>query len=199
MVITVSTQQDKQAQFEEFFKINHPVSVNLIPIPIEKVPVYEEFEASMPHAFKLAGQFSSIDDSALRAIKLNNAQSETLITFLEAQSQKIDWMLSYILEQQDDPKYRHQTTKFGAGGIVVEHDSSMQIGQYAELKLFLPTEHSAVYCHGEVIACEMTDDKYHIAFLFAHIRESDQELLVRATLHLQTQQLRARNKANTPE
>lgn len=196
---SVLSQEEKQTQFDAFFKVSHSISVNIIPFKAEEVVSFDDFEASMPHAFKLAGQFSSIDDSALRALKLNNSQTETLVSFLDAQARKIDWMLSFILEQQDDPTFRHQTIEFGAGGIVVGMDEPMNIGQLTQIKLFLPTEYSAVFCFGEVIACEVSDNKYHIAFLFTHIRESDQELLIRATLHLQTQQLRARNKSNTPE
>ena len=165
----------------------------------DALPAYEDFEGQMPHAFKLAGQFSSIDTAALRTLKLSDHQSDTLVAFLTAQAQKIDWMLSYILEQQDDPTFRHQAVSFGGGGMVVKHATPLDIGSFAELKLFLPTEHSAVYCHGEVIACDKVEDEYHIAFLFSRIRESDQELLVRATLHLQTQQLRARHQANNKD
>ena len=196
---SVLSQEEKQTQFDAFFKVSHSISVNIIPFKTEEAVSFDDFEAKMPHAFKLAGQFSSIDDSALRALKLKNTQTETLVSFLNAQARKIDWMLSFILEQQDDPTFRHQTIEFGAGGIVVGMDEPMNIGQLAQIKLFLPTEHSAVFCFGEVIACDVADNKYHIAFLFSHIRESDQELLIRATLHLQTQQLRARNKSNTPE
>lgn len=192
----MNTEADKRAQFDEFFKISHPISVNVLPLSTQTLPSLEDFEANMPHAFKLAGQFSSIDVSALRAIKLTTLESETLVKFLDAQAKKIDWMLSYILEQQDDPKYRHQAVKFGGGGLVVRHPEPLTVGSFAELKLFLPTEHSAVYTHGEVIACDKDEDEYHIAFLFSRIRESDQELLVRATLHLQTQQLKARQQAS---
>jgi hypothetical protein len=140
----VSEQNDKQAQFEEFFKIAHPISVNVLPLEVTTLPDYDEFEELMPHAFKLAGQFSSIDTAALRALKLSDNQSDTLIAFLNAQAQKIDWMLSYILEQQDDPKYRHQAVNFGGGGMVVKHTSELDIGSFAELKLFLVFPNSRI-------------------------------------------------------
>lgn len=75
----------------------------------------------------------------------------------------------------------------------------MAVGQQAELKLFLDAEAAAIFCYGEVITCENTDDGYHIAFVFNSIREQDQELLVRASLHLQTQQLRKRAQEKASE
>ena len=68
------------------------------------------------------------------------------------------------------------------------------MGAKAELKLFLDAEAAAIFCYGEVITCEQVEDSYHIAFIFNTIREQDQELLVRASLHIQTQQLRKRAK-----
>ncbi|MBO1254921.1 PilZ domain-containing protein [Alteromonas sp. 5E99-2] len=195
----VLTQEEKKAQFEEFFKIAHPLNVNVLPLATNTPCDFSEFEAQMPYAFKLAGQFSGIDGGLLRSLKLASQDSEALVAFLEAQSQKIDWMLSYILEQQDDPEYRHNTVNFGGGGMVIDHNAPFEVGTLAEIKLFVPSEHSAVYTHGEVITCEAKEDRYHIGFLFSHIRESDQELLVKATLHLQTQQLRARHKVNANE
>jgi len=192
--MTVSA--DKQEQFDAFFMIAHPLSVNVIPQDAP-LPDENEFEALMPHAFKLAGQFSSADTALLRSLKQLGDQADVLVEYFQAQAQKLDWMLSYILEQQDDPKFRHTTTKFGGAGMVVKHQEKMQEGDIAQLKLFVPTENSAIFCYGEVIACEQVEDEYHIAFLFSRIRESDQELLVRASLHLQTQQLRARNQSTS--
>ncbi|MFC3095855.1 PilZ domain-containing protein [Alteromonas sediminis] len=192
----MSVSADKQEQFDAFFMIAHPLSVNVIPQDTA-LPDSDEFEALMPHAFKLAGQFSSADTSLLRSLKNLGDQADVLVEYFQAQAQKLDWMLSYILEQQDDPKYRHSTIKFGGAGMVVKLSRPMTVGDVAQLKLFVPTEHSAIFCYGEVIACEQVEDAYHTSFLFSRIRESDQELLVRASLHLQTQQLRARNQSTS--
>ena len=60
---------------------------------------------------------------------------------------------------------------------------------------YFPPRNSAA----EVIACVEVEDKYHISLIFTRIREEDQELLVRASLHLQTQQLRKRAKQHHDE
>ena len=193
----MTSNEDKRSQFEQFFMIKHPLSVNVIPLLDAHLPSDTEFEALIPHAFKLAGQFSSADTSLLRSLNQLGDQAEVLVEYLQAQAQKLDWMLSYILEQQDDPACRHSVIKFGGAGMVVGMPTALDEGQIAQIKLFVPTEHSAIFCYGEVIACEAVEDEYHIAFLFSRIRESDQELLVRASLHLQTQLLRAKNQSPT--
>lgn len=193
----MAVSDEKREQFEAFFMIAHPLRVNVIPQDSNVVPDETAFKAIMPQAFRLAGQFSESDTTLLRSLDKLGDKADVLVAYLQAQAQKLDWMLSYILEQQDNPAYRHVTHKFGGGGMIVKRDTPMQEGDIAQLKLFVPTEQSAIFCYGEVIACEAVEDEYHIAFLFAQIRESDQELLVRASLHLQTKQLRARNQSST--
>ena len=76
------------------------------------------------------------------------------------------------------------------GGIVLGSEREFLIGSKIELKLFLREEASAIFCFAEVIACKPVDDKYHVSLIFTCIREEDQDLLVRATLHLQAANLR---------
>jgi len=62
-------------------------------------------------------------------------------------------------------------------------------------KLFLQHEASAVYCYSEVVAIEKQDNEhYQYTLLFVSIRDSDQELVVRASLHAQTRQLKKRQQ-----
>jgi c-di-GMP-binding flagellar brake protein YcgR len=103
-------------------------------------------------------------------------------------------MMSFVLHQQDEPEFRFKTVKLGGGGVIIESSDPLEVGTHAELKLFLDAEAAAIFCFGEVITCEQVEDSYHIAFIFNTIREQDQELLVRASLHVQTQQLRKRAK-----
>ena len=60
-------------------------------------------------------------------------------------------------------------------------------------------EASAVYCYTEVVAIEKQDnDHYQYTVLFTSIRNTDQELIVRASLHAQTRQLKKRQELEQP-
>ena len=152
----------------------------------------------MPYAFRVASEMASIEAQALRPLRHLSDHAESLAEYLNHQARKIDLMMSFILHQQDEPDHRFSTIKLGGGGVIIKSSTAMNIGSQAELKLFLDTEAAAIFCYGEVITCENVEDDYHIAFVFNSIREQDQELLVRASLHLQTQQLkkRAQDKAS---
>jgi hypothetical protein len=99
-----------------------------------------------------------------------------------------------ILQQQDDPTERHQTNKIGAVGCVVQLGQPIEIGRFARLKMFIPEETAAVFCYAEVISCDLLPDLdvYQVSLLYTVIRGLDQEVLVRCTMHLQTQHLKAR-------
>lgn len=187
--------EQKKAQFDEYFSINHSINVNAKILPASvSIPDESSIEDVMPYAFKIASEMATIEAQALRPLRHLSDHAESLADYLNHQARKIDLMMSFILHQQDDVDYRFQTTTFGGGGIVISSDTEMRIGDKAELKLFLDQEAAAIFCFGEVISCERNDTAYDVAFIFSSIREQDQELLVRASLHIQTQQLRRRAK-----
>lgn len=194
------TLEQKQQQFHEFFTIKHAINVNVTPLADDaQLPDIATFTDHMPYAFRIAGEMAELEAQALRPLRHLGEHASELAAFLNHQSRKIDLIMSFVLHQQDDEKYRCQSVEFGGGGVTVERDSPMAVGERAELKLFLPQEAAAVYTIGEVIACDPKDDKYHISLIFLRIREDDQDLLVRASLHVQTMQLRERAKRQQNE
>ena len=189
------SQEQKQAQFDEYFSIAHCINANVRPLGIdETVPDEDALEDSMPYAFRIASEMAALEAQAIRPLRNLGDHAETLAEYLNHQSRKIDLMMSFVLHQQDEPEHRFKTVKLGGGGVIIASKEAMEVGTKAELKLFLDAEAAAIFCYGEVITCEQVEDRYHIAFIFNSIREQDQELLVRASLHIQTQQLRKRSK-----
>lgn len=190
------TLEEKQAQYDEFFMISHNLNANVTLLEDDApLPEVDKLETAMPYAFRIAGEMANIEAQALRPLRNLGELATELASYLNHQSRKIDLMMSFILQQQDEPKDRFTTLKFGGGGVLILSPSEMPLGSHAQIKLFLTEEAAAIFCYGEVIACQQESDGYHIAFIFNRIREQDQELLVRASLHLQTQQLRKRAQA----
>lgn len=183
--------EEKKQRFESFFLIKHPTKVNVNTVDGKQATQsMQEFESNMPYAFKIASELSEIESQALKPLRSMGDKLEELVNYLQLQARKIDLMMSYILIQQDDEKSRAEAVKFGGGGVIVSHSSAIDIGTSAEVKIFLEQEAAAIYCLAEVINVEAVDDLYHVSYVYTHIREQDQELLVRASLHLQTHQLR---------
>lgn len=188
-----SSLTDKQAQFEEFFMIQHALSINVSLVDkTTPLPDTDDLENNMPLAFKMASELATIEAQALRPLRHLSDHAAELAEYLNHQARKIDLMMSFILQQQDDETLRFKTVKFGGGGVIVAQPTQVSVGDVVELKLFLDQEAAAIFCYGEAISCEQVDSEYHVSYGFTRIREQDQELLVRASLHLQTLQLRKR-------
>ncbi|MGS2721586.1 PilZ domain-containing protein [Paraglaciecola aestuariivivens] len=187
------TLEQKHQQFSEFFMIQHDIPVNMRSVaPSFALLDPAELHQHMPYEFQIASELSSIDSKALRPLRSLGEHAVELAEFLTHQSRKIDLMMSLILQQHASQETSYTGVQFGGGGIVVECPNEWAVGQITELKLFLREEASAIFCFAEVIACKPSKDKYHVSLIFSCIREEDQDLLVKASLHLQAAALRKR-------
>jgi len=175
----------------DFFLVPHALSINLEPVEESSLPLDQKaFEDEIPGPFQMASNLSVADASLLAPLKLTNDNTQALWQYLQAQNQKINVLLTYVLTQQDDPKFHHTSLEFSAGSLITESETVWSIGDHARLKIFLPEESSAVYCYATVSA--LSNSRY--TFDYTWIREQDQELLIRASLHVQTKQLKDRAK-----
>lgn len=187
--------EEKREQFHAFFTIQHALRVNMKCLGSDyALPPHDKIVDHMPYAFKIASEISSIEASALRPLRNLGEHAKELAEFLNFQSKKIDLMMSYILQQQDEQPHRYVTHEFGGGGLTLVSQDAVEVGEITEVKIFLTEESAGVFCFAEVIRCEPVDQQFHVSLIFSRIREQDQELLVRASLHVQTLKLRARAK-----
>jgi len=187
--MSTTNNQIKLQQFNEFFSINYPFSVNICQVYQGNLPTYEQFVGQIPMPFKMASEITTIDQAALRPIQGLSGVASQLTDFLNYQSQKIDLLVTYILSQQDDIQHRYCGNRFGGGGIVFSSTTPFTIGNYLEMKVFLLDANCAVYCLGEIIHIEEQEDDFHHQVIFHYIREEDREILVRTSLHEQSKQL----------
>jgi hypothetical protein len=197
--MSLLTLDQKLAQYDEFFAIEHEFSVNIMAIDNVENIDFDSFISNMPMPFKLATDMNTVDQSALRTLQgLGNSASQ-LVSFLNQQSKKIDLLIGYILSQQDEVQHRYQGIKFGGGGIKFVTPKAFTIGQLLELKIFLLESHCAIYCYGEVIEVESESEQFTHKVIFHFIREEDRETLVRSSLHEQSKQLQILAKLRNQE
>jgi hypothetical protein len=193
------TLEQKHQQFDEFFMIKHSIPVNMRLVTDDFVlPDVDDLHRHMPYEFQIASELSGIDTKALRPLRRLGEHAIELADFLNHQSRKIDLMMSLILQQHSKHEETYHSLKFGGGGIVLGSETELSVGGTIELKLFLREEASAIFCFAEVIACKPADDTYHVSLIFTCIREEDQDLLVKASLHLQAANLRKRKNQTKP-
>ncbi|KPH64213.1 hypothetical protein AMS58_02905 [Pseudoalteromonas porphyrae] len=187
---------EKLTEFEQYFQIDESNRVNLFAVDPHAVPkTLAQLEADIPPLFKLANEVSELELSSLRPLRNLGDIAQELAVFLQAQSRKIDLIMSHILASEQPEDNTMYCDSYGGGGVKFTSDSVYSLGHTFRTKLFLQHEASAVYCYTEVVAIEkQDDDQYQYTLLFIAIRDSDQELVVRATLHAQTRQLKKRQQ-----
>jgi len=174
----------------EYFLVNYQLAINVEPLQNdESIPDAQQFEQQIPAPFRMASDLAAIDAQTLQPFKLNNETSNALWGYLQAQNQKINTLLSYVLSQQDRPQFHYQTTAFSAARCIfnAEHHA-FYLQQDVRLKIFIPDESAAIYCYANVTALSENT----IELTYQQIREEDRELLIRSTLHIQSKQLKLR-------
>ena len=183
---------------EQFFSVTHATPVNVIPMPGDfHLPSLEALEAELPEPFRIASAITSIDMVTSRLIRNQNDSMHDLVEMINQQSRKIDMIMGYVLSVQDHPEHRFHTLRFGAGQLTYLHPRQghgevPHLHQIVRLKIFLREEASAIYCYGQVKQLEPSEHGTHVMLDYVRIREDDRELLVRASLHIQSKQLKLR-------
>ncbi|MGN5163666.1 PilZ domain-containing protein [Aeromonas dhakensis] len=183
---------------EQFFSVTHATPVNVIPMPGDfHLPSLEALEAELPEPFRIASSISSIDMVTSRLLRNQSESMHDLVEIINQQSRKIDMIMGYVLSVQDHPEHRFHTLRFGAGQLTYlhprqGHGEAPHLHQIVRLKIFLREEASAIYCYGQVKQLEPSEHGIQVVLDYVRIREDDRELLVRASLHIQSKQLKLR-------
>lgn len=178
---------------EQFFSVMHSIPVNVEPLPAgSEAPSLVALEAELPTPFRIAGAISHVDVGTARQLRNMGDEFGVLVDVINQQSAKINVLLSYLLSQQDDPAHRRYTQRFGGSELVFANPQPLAVGTLLRLKLFLTDQASAIYCYGQVVDNTADEETVLITVHYVALRPDDQEVLVRASLSIQSQQLKQR-------
>jgi len=194
----IMKQEDQQA-FEEYFQLTHSIPVNIkVGSSIESLPSQVEFEQNIPLAYKVASEMQGLEQNMLRPLRQLGDVIEPLADYLKAQSRKIDLMMSYVLQSQDEDDIKLQTVTYGGGGFTLLTAEDFSPEHYLKCKLFFNEEAAAIFCYAKIVKVETTEDGHLYTLVFCRIRDDDREIVVRASLHQQSKQLleKTRQKSN---
>ena len=176
-------------QYNDYFIIEHDIRINVKPFSDEE-PDEHGFERLIPEPFLMAGEQVMLEQSALKSLNRLGDLAEELAIYLRIQARKIDSMMRYILLMQDDPQYRCFSHSYGGSALCFDHATEFTEGQLLEVKMFLEHNDGAVFTLVRVIGVEQVGDKFRIRTTYTRLREQDRELIVRASLHQQSRQLK---------
>jgi len=184
--------ESDQTLFLEYFQLDHEIQVNVKSGGAwHSVPSFEEFLRAIPVPFKIATEMKGLEQTMLRPLRQLGDVIEPLADYLKAQSRKIDLMMTYILQAEDEKELQFVTKSYGGGGFTFISNEIFTPNDWVICKLFFDEEAAAVFCFGKVAECESLGEEagYINTVVFHHIREEDREVVVRASLHQQSKQL----------
>ncbi|QXO19094.1 MULTISPECIES: PilZ domain-containing protein [Vibrio] len=180
---------------QEYFTVHHALTINVEPLAADyDLPSPTDFEAEIPAPFVVASEFSQLDQlSEAARLELKNSDFKNVIQLLETQNSKLNLLLSFMLSQQDDSRFRTHTTGFGASQFTYKSPQAVNPGHLVRAKLFLEYPAAAIYCYGQIVTCEPADDHFMATVKYTLLRDTDQDLLIKAALHQQQKLLRQRS------
>jgi hypothetical protein len=183
-------------EFADYFQIEHQTTVNLVPFS-GPLPDQDGFLRLIPDAFKMTSELSQLNNSSIRTFNAVKDLSADLAQYLQQQARKLDALTHYVLRSQDDSKHRFHTFSYGGSGVQVWMDEAVEPGQIYEVKLFLDNNDGALFCLGQVLEVMKQETSepeqktaYLVKILFRRIRDEDRDMVVRASLHEQSRQLK---------
>lgn len=158
-----------------------------------ELPDFTTFEQEIPETFKISDVIAQLDSSNARSIRQMSDDLSYLVDVINQQSKKINLLMAHILLQEDSPEDRSHTYSYGGSHLSYIHATQLPDQTLVRLKIFLYEEASAVYCYGRVTHCEpWHNNNYLIHMEYELIRDPDRELLIRASIHEQSRQLKIR-------
>ncbi len=180
---------------QEYFTVHHNLTINVETLSADfALPDEETFVSEIPAPFIVASEFSHLDMLADNArLELKNKELKHVINLLDTQNAKLNLLLSFMLSQQDDASIRYQTTQFGASQLSFRSDTALTTQHLVRVKLFLDHPAAAIYCYAQVEECDASEQDFIITLRYKMLRESDQDLLIKAALYQQQKLLRQRS------
>lgn len=159
-----------------------------------ELPDSTTFEREIPETFKISDLMANLDSSNARSIRHMSEDLSYLVDIINNQSKKLNLLMAYILIQEEDPQYRAYTQTWGGSHLSYISAVPVQPQQILRIKIFLYDEASAVYCYGRVLKTEAgpspAEQLVHVDYVL--LRHQDRELLIRASVHEQSRQLKIR-------
>jgi len=185
-----------------FFRIDDAVSLTYQGVPKEALPEYlERLEKNLEMEFTVMSDLAAVTQEMAGVLhKVEQAEPE-VAKYLKALDRKIDTLGRAFLSQNSNLSDRHaHAVNISASGMAFQASEAFEPGSFLELRLVLMSSFTGILTIAKVIACdeiELTDkgDKYAIRVDFTHLRETDQEILIRHILRRQSEMLRQQRKA----
>ena len=189
-----------------FFRIDDSVRISLEPVDAEEVTErFERLERQLPGSFSLMTSLTAETQQAAAALRRIEGRSPDVAQCLKTIDRKIELLARALLYEEADIARRPiRPVNLSAGGVAIHTQEAYRPGLLVQIKMLLMPSFTGVVTFGKVVECraEPSPDgefSHLLRIDFSHIREQDQDAIIRHVLMKQAEWLRHRRKMQEQE
>lgn len=148
--------------------------------------------------FTVLGSLQSITQEMAGVLRKVEMQTPEVARYLRALDRKVELLGRALLNQHEELlEQPAKAVNLSASGISFDAKEPLEEGSLLEIKLLLLPDYVGMLIFGEVVACEHRpahepDARCCTRVNFTHLREEDQDVLIRHVLQRQSEYLRKR-------
>jgi len=193
---------DANSERRRFFRINDTVSMSYRLIDQETASQGLRSGLNAVNSdFSLAATLDVLSQEALRVMQRLEKQSPEYLELFRILDAKVTAIAQAIMFVGSNVNAQNcQDVNLSASGLAFQQQEPLTLGQDLAIEIYLPSTLALILMYGRVVNCRASQaqdnaaENYLISVEFTHIKEEDQELLIKHVVRTQWQQLRD-NKA----
>ncbi len=139
----------------------------------------------------LAATLDVLSQDTLRIIQRLDKKNPEIVELFKVLDAKINALAENVMFIGSDTRAQSsQDVNLSATGLAFYQTTALQAGQHLAIEMSLPTMLALILVYGKVVNCQKIQaDQFLISIDYTHIREDDQELLIKHVVRSQWQKL----------
>jgi len=195
------TDDTGEEERRRFFRIEDDICLDIsIVSEQEYSEAPYELNKVQKSAFALSATFATLNQVHLPMMNSIRTSYPEIAQYLDLMNKKLDSLGRHILDEElPCSENNQQKVNISASGIAFQSKQNYSLNQPLMLRLVLLPEKIGIEVFGRVINTQTSpdaNDEILISVDFEHIREEDQEILIKHNLNKQMQELREKSGNN---
>ncbi|MDO9424475.1 MAG: PilZ domain-containing protein [Methylobacter sp.] len=153
---------------------------------------------NLSNEYSLAATLDVLSQEALRIIQHLNKKDSEIAELFKVLDAKINAVAQTVMFVGSDINAQNcLDVNLSATGLAFYQPTPVEVGQNLAIEMFLPTMLALILVYGKVMNCQQSQpDRFLISVDYTHIKEDDQELLIKHVVRMQWQKLQKKSSNN---
>ncbi|MGR9013476.1 MAG: PilZ domain-containing protein [Gammaproteobacteria bacterium] len=178
------------------FRINDTINLSYRLIDQQTADLgIRSLSGNLSNEYSLAATLDVLSQEASRIIVHLGKKDSEVVELFKVLDAKINAVAQTVMFVGSDANSQNcLDVNLSATGLAFYQATSIDTGQNLALEMFLPTMLARILVYGKVVNCQQIQpDRFLISVDYTHIKEDDQELLIKHVVRMQWQQLQKKS------